>query len=98
MIDISLSNISDIVSVSNSWGFAAFTKVLAWLFISKNIIEAHGGKIWAENNDNDAYGQNGATFYFMLPLTDQQQQQLNANWLVYDVNQEDHNAVNNITY
>jgi two-component system, OmpR family, sensor histidine kinase VicK len=50
------------------------------LFISKNIVEAHGGKIWAENNDDDdddAYGQKGATFYFMLPLTDQQQQ-LNA--------------------
>jgi two-component system, OmpR family, sensor histidine kinase VicK len=51
------------------------------LFISKNIVEAHGGKIWAENNndDDDAYGEKGATFYFMLPLTDQQQQQqLNA--------------------
>jgi two-component system, OmpR family, sensor histidine kinase VicK len=47
------------------------------LFISKNIVEAHGGKIWAENNndDDDAYGEKGATFYFMLPLTDQQQQQ-----------------------
>ena len=45
------------------------------LFISKNIVEAHGGKIWAENN-NDAYGEKGATFYFMLPLTNQQQ--LNA--------------------
>ena len=68
------------------------------LYISKSIVEAHGGKIWAENNnDDDAYGQKGATFYFMLPLTDQQQQ-LNANWLVYDVNQEDHNAVNNISY
>jgi two-component system, OmpR family, sensor histidine kinase VicK len=42
------------------------------LFISKNIVEAHGGKIWAENNDDhDAYGQKGATFYFMLPLTNQ---------------------------
>jgi signal transduction histidine kinase len=42
------------------------------LFISKNIVEAHGGKIWAENNnDDDAYGEKGATFYFMLPLTDQ---------------------------
>ena len=49
------------------------------LFISKNIVEAHGGKIWAENNNNDAYGEKGATFYFILPLTDQQQeQQLNA--------------------
>jgi signal transduction histidine kinase len=34
------------------------------LYISKNIIEAHGGKIWAENN-TDA---KGATFYFTLPL------------------------------
>jgi two-component system, OmpR family, sensor histidine kinase VicK len=44
------------------------------LFISKNIVEAHGGKIWAENNDDDAYREKGATFYFMLPLIDQQQQ------------------------
>jgi signal transduction histidine kinase len=42
------------------------------LFISKNIVEAHGGKILAENN-NDAYGEKGATFYFLLPLIDQQQ-------------------------
>jgi two-component system sensor histidine kinase VicK len=34
------------------------------LFISKNIIEAHGGKIWAENNK---YSK-GATFYFSLSL------------------------------
>lgn len=35
------------------------------LFISKNIIEAHGGKIWAENNTLD--GQ-GTSFNFTLPL------------------------------
>jgi signal transduction histidine kinase len=34
------------------------------LFISKGIIEAHGGKIWAENN---ADGK-GATFSFSLPI------------------------------
>jgi signal transduction histidine kinase len=33
------------------------------LFISKKIVEAHGGKIWAENNDIK-----GATFRFSLPL------------------------------
>jgi two-component system, OmpR family, sensor histidine kinase VicK len=34
------------------------------LFISKSIIEAHGGKIWADNNLNEK----GATFTFSLPL------------------------------
>jgi two-component system, OmpR family, sensor histidine kinase VicK len=34
------------------------------LFISKNIVEAHGGKIWAENNRD----QRGASFSFSLPI------------------------------
>jgi two-component system sensor histidine kinase VicK len=35
------------------------------LFISKSIVEAHGGKMWGENN---ADGK-GATFAFSLPLS-----------------------------
>jgi signal transduction histidine kinase len=34
------------------------------LYISKNIVEAHGGRVWAENNA----GGTGATFGFSLPL------------------------------
>jgi len=35
------------------------------LFISKSIIESHGGMIWAENNPDE---EKGAIFYFSLPL------------------------------
>jgi signal transduction histidine kinase len=37
------------------------------LFISKNIVESHCGKMWAENNNNNGQ-ERGATFYFSLPL------------------------------
>ena len=37
------------------------------LYISKSIIEAHGGKMWAHNNNNDGK-KRGATIYFTLPL------------------------------
>jgi two-component system, OmpR family, sensor histidine kinase VicK len=35
------------------------------LYISKSIIEAHGGKIWAENNSDGK----GATFTFIMPIS-----------------------------
>jgi signal transduction histidine kinase len=40
------------------------------LFISKYIVESHGGKMWAENNNNNINNgqERGATFYFSLPL------------------------------
>ena len=43
------------------------------LFISKSIIEAHDGRMWAENNiNNNNNSKNikneGATFYFSLPI------------------------------
>jgi signal transduction histidine kinase len=34
------------------------------LFISKSIIDAHGGMIWADNNT----GEGGATFSFVIPM------------------------------
>jgi len=37
------------------------------LYISKSIVEAHGGKIWAKNNDDQM--NSGSTFYFSLPLS-----------------------------
>jgi len=41
------------------------------LYISKSIVEAHGGRIWAKNNNNNdtlkGYEIGGATFAFSLP-------------------------------
>ena len=38
------------------------------LYIAKSFVEAHGGRIWAQNNEN----QKGATFGFTLPLDQHQ--------------------------
>jgi two-component system, OmpR family, sensor histidine kinase VicK len=43
------------------------------LFICKSIIEVHGGRIWAENNNEGT--KKGAIFAFSLPLNKKQQQQ-----------------------
>src|SRR5918992_1868719 len=42
------------------------------LYISKSIVEAHDGRIWAENNS----GGRGATFTFTMPIQKLSQQQL----------------------
>ena len=47
------------------------------LYISKNIVEAHGGKIWTENNNNNNNNNNTndskrTVFLFTLPLTNHQ--------------------------
>lgn len=45
----------------------SFAGIGLGLFISKSIIESHGGRIWAENNRNER----GATFAFLVPLSKQ---------------------------
>ena len=42
------------------------------LFISRSIVEAHGGRIWAVNNNKVVDGQMGATFYFTLLIVKSQ--------------------------
>ena len=38
------------------------------LYISKNIVEAHGGRLYASNNNNNNPNDKGATFTIILPL------------------------------
>jgi signal transduction histidine kinase len=48
------------------------------LFISRSIVEAHGGKIWAENNSGDGFEEGGATFRFSLALSDIRHEDIHA--------------------
>ena len=45
------------------------------LFISKGIIQAHGGKIWAENTKDNKDGKRGGdAFRFSLPISKENRQ------------------------
>jgi signal transduction histidine kinase len=56
------------------------------LFISKSIVEAHGGRIWAENNKD---GKKGSTFAFNIPLAFQQDHQQVINTVPAMTNETD---------
>jgi two-component system sensor histidine kinase VicK len=48
---------------------------LGLLFTAKYIIEAHDGKMWDENNNNNninTHREKGATFHFTLPTINRQ--------------------------
>jgi signal transduction histidine kinase len=56
------------------------------LYLAKSFVEAHGGRIWAENNDTS-----GATFTFTLPLLVDN----NDNNAVHAIITEDHYNTSN---
>jgi signal transduction histidine kinase len=60
------------------------------LFISKSIVEAHGGKMWAENNNSSSSGtkHNGATFYFTLPVVDMIEERMGEEKEVRGINDQ----------
>ena len=62
-----LSNIKDKIFMKFVTGSKSGTGL--GLYICKNIIEKHGGKIWANDNvDNDSRESKGSTFTFTLPI------------------------------
>jgi signal transduction histidine kinase len=58
------------------------------LFISKSIIEAHGGKIWGENYIEDT--KKGSIFAFSLPLTNNSSRSSSG---IYHINKEASNRI-----
>ena len=54
-----------VTSTTNTTSKSSTDGIGIGLFVSKCIVEAHDGKIWAENNNT--HGERGASFYFTLP-------------------------------
>ena len=51
----------------------SFEDTVLGLFIAKNIVEAHNGKIWSENININTHREKAATFYFTLPTINRRQ-------------------------
>jgi signal transduction histidine kinase len=60
----------------------SFTGSGLGLYISKSIIEAHGGRLWAENNRDEK----GVTFTLSLPLSKKEKNNNNNNNICSEVN------------
>jgi signal transduction histidine kinase len=64
---------SDILpSLFSKFTTKSFSGLGLGLFICKSIVEAHGGKIWAENNNINTQRERGDTFSFTLPTINRQ--------------------------
>src|SRR5829696_1333131 len=54
-----------VTSTTNTTSKSSTDGIGIGLFVSKCIVEAHDGKMWAENNNT--HGERGASFFFTLP-------------------------------
>ena len=63
-IEVDKDRVTQVVSNLLNNAVKSFDGTGLGLYISKNIVEAHGGRIWAENNSDGK----GAIFSFSLPL------------------------------
>jgi signal transduction histidine kinase len=57
----------------STFGSKSFEGSGLGLFIANSIVEAHYGKIWAENININTHREKGASFSFTLPTINRQQ-------------------------